>query len=72
MNNLLEKQNCSSSLILIEMPLVTVIIPNFNHAPYLVKRIESILNHEFIDIGLILLDDCSNDNSRAIMTQYAA
>lgn len=53
------------------MPLVTVVIPNFNHASYLPKRIESVLNQSFIDIELILLDDCSNDNSRAIMARYA-
>lgn len=53
------------------MPLVTVVIPNFNHASYLPKRIESVLSQSFRDIELILLDDCSNDDSRAIMTRYA-
>ena len=53
------------------MPLVTVVIPNFNHALYLPKRIESVLNQSFANIELILLDDCSNDNSRAVMERYA-
>ena len=53
------------------MPLVTVVVPNFNHALYLPKRIESVLNQSFANIELILLDDCSNDNSRAVMERYA-
>lgn len=46
------------------MPKVTVIVPNYNHEKYLPKRIESILNQTFTDFELLLLDDCSTDNSR--------
>ncbi len=50
--------------------LVTVIVPNYNHAPYLKRRIESILNQTYQDLELIILDDCSNDNSIDIIKQY--
>src|ERR1700733_1271978 len=51
---------------------VSVIVPNYNHARYLPKRIESILRQTFQDFELILLDDCSTDESRAILQEYAA
>lgn len=53
------------------MPLITVIVPNYNHAPYLKQRIDSILNQSFQDFELILLDDCSTDNSREVLSAYA-
>lgn len=53
------------------MPTVSVIVPNYNHAPYLKQRIDSVLNQEYQDFELILLDDCSTDNSRDILAGYA-
>jgi glycosyltransferase involved in cell wall biosynthesis len=52
------------------MPRVSVIIPNYNHAIYLQQRIESVLHQTYQDIELIMLDDCSTDNSKEIMEQY--
>ncbi len=52
------------------MPKVSVIIPNFNHAPYLKRRIDSVLNQTFQDFEVILLDDCSTDNSAEILNEY--
>ena len=54
------------------MPRVSVIVPNYNHARFLPKRIESILNQTFQDFELILLDDCSTDDSRSILSSYAS
>lgn len=53
------------------MPKVSVIVPNYNHAPYLEQRIESILNQSYQDFELILLDDCSTDNSIEVLSKYA-
>ena len=54
------------------MPTVSVIIPNYNHARYLRRRIESVLGQTYRDFELILLDDCSTDESRSIISEYAA
>ncbi|WP_217603313.1 glycosyltransferase family 2 protein [Chitinophaga sp. GbtcB8] len=51
-------------------PLVSVIIPNYNHAAYLEERITSVLNQSFSDFEVIILDDCSTDNSREIIERY--
>ena len=53
------------------MPAVSVIVPNYNHARFLRRRIDTVLGQTFLDFELILLDDCSTDNSRDILTAYA-
>lgn len=53
------------------LPLVSIIIPNYNHEKYLEMRLESIFNQTYQNFEVILLDDCSTDNSRAILSEYA-
>ena len=50
--------------------LVSVIVPNYNHAPYLRQRLDSIFNQTFQDFEVIILDDCSTDNSKEIIEEY--
>jgi glycosyltransferase involved in cell wall biosynthesis len=50
--------------------LVTVIIPNYNHAKFLAARIESILHQTYQNFELIILDDFSIDNSLEIIEDY--
>lgn len=51
-------------------PKVSVIIPNYNHEPYLDERIQSVLNQSYKDFEVIILDDVSKDNSRKIIEKY--
>lgn len=51
-------------------PIVSVILPNYNHGRYLKKRVHSILNQTFQDFELIILDDASTDNSIDIIEEY--
>jgi glycosyltransferase involved in cell wall biosynthesis len=53
-----------------EYKKVSVIIPNYNYERYLVKRIESILSQTYPVFEIIILDDCSNDNSIQIIEEY--
>jgi len=53
------------------MPNVSVIVPNYNHARFLRQRIDSVLGQTYQDFELILLDDCSTDESRSILQGYA-
>jgi glycosyltransferase involved in cell wall biosynthesis len=51
-------------------PKVSVIVPNYNHAPYLRQRLDSIFNQTFQDFEVILLDDASTDESVNILQFY--
>lgn len=51
-------------------PYVTVFIPVYNGAAYLVNAIESILNQDFHDFELLIIDDGSTDHSTAIIESY--
>lgn len=52
------------------MPKVSVIIPNYNHGCYLEQRLNSVLQQTYQDFEVIILDDCSTDNSKEIIEQY--
>jgi glycosyltransferase involved in cell wall biosynthesis len=54
------------------MPKTSVIVPNYNHARFLRRRIDTILAQTFRDFELILLDDCSTDESRSILREYVS
>ena len=59
------------ALIFDTVPEISVIVPNYNHARFLRQRIDSILNQTYQDFELILLDDCSTDNSRGVLESYS-
>lgn len=52
------------------MPLFSVIIPVFNAEKYLKKCIRSVLNQKNDKTEIILVDDCSTDNSLKICNYY--
>ncbi|MCP2520499.1 glycosyltransferase [Candidatus Aminicenantes bacterium AC-708-M15] len=52
------------------MPEVSVIIPTYNRASFLKEAIESVLNQEYSDFELIIIDDGSTDNTKEIIKQY--
>ncbi|MBF4507141.1 glycosyltransferase [Flavobacterium sp. JLP] len=52
-------------------PLVSIIVPNYNHSAFLVQRLESVFNQTFQDFEVILLDDKSTDDSLVILRKYA-
>lgn len=60
MNN--KKNNSLSDL--------SIIIPNFNKGKYISCTIESILNQSLIPNEIIIIDDCSTDNSREVIEKY--
>lgn len=51
-------------------PKVSVIVPNYNYEKFLGERIDSILSQTFQDFELIILDDCSTDNSKSVIEKY--
>jgi glycosyltransferase involved in cell wall biosynthesis len=51
-------------------PMVSVIVPVFNHGRFLVQRMESILSQSFRDFEIIILDDASTDDSFEVARRY--
>lgn len=52
-----------------EIPLVSVIVPSYNHERYITQCIESIIYQTYKNFELIVIDDGSTDNSRAILSE---
>jgi glycosyltransferase involved in cell wall biosynthesis len=49
------------------LPRVSVVIPNYNYARYIAARLESVLAQDFPVYEIILLDDCSTDDSAKVI-----
>ena len=52
-------------------PIVSIVLPCYNGAEFLAQSIDSVVKQTFTDWELILVNDCSTDNSLAIMREYA-
>jgi len=51
-------------------PLVSVIIPNYNHARFVSDAIQSVLDQTYKNFEIIVVDDGSTDNSREVIAQF--
>lgn len=52
-----------------KQPLVSVLVPSYNHGRYIAERIESIMAQSFVDFELIVIDDCSKDDSDEVINR---
>lgn len=53
------------------MPLVSVVIPSYNHEKYVSDSIKSVINQTYKNIELIVIDDGSKDSSVSIIQKLA-
>ena len=53
------------------MPLISVVMPAYNAEKYIVEAIESVLQQTFHDWELIIVDDCSQDNTFYIAQDFS-
>ena len=53
-------------------PMVSVVVPNYNHARYLDQRLASIFNQSYRNVEILLLDDASKDDSVEMLRRLAA
>ena len=52
------------------IPIVSLLMPVYNTAPYLREAMDSIISQSFKDYELIVLDDCTPDNAEEILDAY--
>lgn len=50
--------------------LVSIIMPSYNTAKYIAESIQSVLNQSYINWELIIVDDCSTDNTDDVVKPY--
>ncbi|WP_133469223.1 glycosyltransferase family 2 protein [Paraglaciecola marina] len=63
MNNKSQSNTC--------VPLVSVIVPNYNHYDYLEQRLQSIAKQTYSNLEIILLDDASSDKSVSRLEEFS-
>ena len=67
---------CSNQLIIMKKrkkyahPKISIISPVYNRGRFLLRFIKSIQNQNFKEIEIILIDDCSNDNTKLLIKKY--
>ena len=53
---------------------ISVVITNYNYSKYLARAIRSVINQSFDknEYEIIVIDDCSTDNSKVIIDSFAS
>ncbi len=52
------------------LPLVSIVVPAYNHAGYLTEAIDSVLAQDYPNVELIVLNDGSTDNTAEVLQRY--
>lgn len=52
-------------------PLISVIIPTYNHANFLVKSIQSVLSQDYSNLELLIIDNHSDDNTNEVIASFS-
>jgi|WetSurMetagenome_2_1015567.scaffolds.fasta_scaffold03467_3 glycosyltransferase involved in cell wall biosynthesis len=51
--------------------MFSIIVPTFSRSAYLARALDSILQQTFTDYSVIIVDDCSTDDTREVAARYA-
>ncbi|HWY12168.1 MAG TPA: glycosyltransferase family 2 protein [Bacteroidia bacterium] len=52
-------------------PLISICIPSYNNADYITETISSVLNQTYQNFEIIIVDDCSKDNTVELIKSIA-
>ena len=58
-------------MIMMEKALISVVIPTYNREKTIERSARSVLNQTYKNIELIIVDDCSSDNTKAVVDKLA-
>ena len=54
------------------LPLISVVVPNYNHGRYLDELIYSLQLQTYKNFEIIFVDDCSSDNSKQVLLKHSS
>jgi glycosyltransferase involved in cell wall biosynthesis len=52
-------------------PLVSIVVPSYNHGRFIGKMIDSVMNQSFTNWELIIIDNHSSDNTDLVLNEYS-
>ncbi|HEX5220147.1 MAG TPA: glycosyltransferase family 2 protein [Verrucomicrobiae bacterium] len=55
---------------MVQQPLVSVCIPAYNNGEYIAETLESVLRQRYADFEIIIVDDCSTDDTVSIVRRF--
>ena len=55
---------------MLKLPLVTFVVTSYNYEKYILKTLESIKAQTYKNFEIIVVDDCSSDNSCEIIEDF--
>jgi glycosyltransferase involved in cell wall biosynthesis len=64
------KRNAEGEGSAMNVPEVSVVVPNYNYAPYLENAIDSVLAQTFESVEVLVVDDGSTDESLEVLRGY--
>lgn len=56
---------------MVEFPKVSIALCTYNGERFLKEQLDTLINQTYSNLEIIAVDDCSNDNTVAILTSYA-
>lgn len=57
---------------MVSSPKISVLVPTYNYGRYLPELIDSVLAQDFRDFELLIVDDCSRDDTAQMVQPYCA
>ncbi|TYA88394.1 glycosyltransferase family 2 protein, partial [Seonamhaeicola marinus] len=51
-------------------PLISVVLPVYNVAPFIREAIDSVLNQTVQDFEVLVIDDCSTDDTLKVVKDF--
>ncbi|MES2807179.1 MAG: glycosyltransferase family 2 protein [Bacteroidota bacterium] len=57
---------------MIQQPLVSIALCTYNGGPYIRQQLDTLVGQTYANIELVVVDDCSTDDTVAILNEYAA
>lgn len=62
-------KDCAERRLAFDLPLVSIVITNYNYGRFLIEALNSALNQTYPEIECIVVDDASTDNSNVILEE---